>query len=173
MFLSVRDLAVRKIPVQVRYAAADLDLFDASLRIADPIEVTGEAELGPGDEIRVGGHLAGSLEASCDRCAEPVSILVDTDFDLRYEPSENEPAESEHGITAREADTGFYDGDGIELAGVVREQLLLLLPMRLLCSEDCKGICPVCGQNRNKAECRCQTPRNDPRWEALAKLAGK
>jgi uncharacterized protein len=173
MFLSARDLAVRKMPLRVRYAPGELDLLDASLRIAEPIEVVGEAELGAGDEIRVRGRVAGALEGPCDRCAEFVKIPVSTDFELRYEPSANEPEEPEHGISAREADTGFYEGDGIELSDVVREQLLLLLPMRLLCGTECRGICPECGQNRNKAECRCETRRTDPRWDALGKLAGR
>ncbi len=172
MFLNVQDLAVQKIPVQRSFAAGELDLLDSALRLASPIEVDVVAELAAGDEIRVRGHLAGQMEASCDRCAEFFEVPIESDFELRYEPSGNESTGGERAISPSEAEVGFYQGAGIELADVILEQLLLMLPMRLLCAEDCKGICPDCGQNRNKAVCQCDSARTDPRWDALGKLAG-
>jgi uncharacterized protein len=65
---------------------------------------------------------------------------------------------------------GFYEGDGLELNDVLREEILLALPMQRVCREDCKGICPVCGQNRNQNECRCHTETVDDRWAALKQL---
>ena len=69
-----------------------------------------------------------------------------------------------------EAEMGFYDGDGLELDDVLREFVLLALPMQKLCTENCKGICPVCGQNRNEIECRCQSTVGDDRWAALKEI---
>ena len=63
-----------------------------------------------------------------------------------------------------------YEGDGLELNDVLREFVLLALPMQKLCNENCKGICPVCGQNRNQNECRCQNAADDNRWAALKEL---
>ena len=65
---------------------------------------------------------------------------------------------------------GFYEGDGVELNDVLREFILLTLPMQRVCSEDCKGICPECGQNRNQKECACQAAPADDRWAALKHL---
>ena len=62
-------------------------------------------------------------------------------------------------------------GDGIELNDVLREYILLALPMQRVCSESCKGICPVCGQNRNLKECGCQLRAGDDRWAALKNLS--
>jgi len=76
----------------------------------------------------------------------------------------------EKAIDAGEAEMGFYEGDGLELNDVLREFVLLALPMQRLCSENCKGICPECGQNRNHNECRCQTAAVDDRWAALKEL---
>jgi uncharacterized protein len=69
-----------------------------------------------------------------------------------------------------EAEMGFYEGDGIELNDVLREYVLLALPMQRLCSENCNGICPVCGQNRNQRQCQCRTAAVDDRWAALKQL---
>jgi uncharacterized protein len=65
---------------------------------------------------------------------------------------------------------GFYEGDGLELNDVLREFVLLALPMQKLCTENCKGICPVCGQNRNQSECSCQSNAGDDRWAALKEI---
>ena len=73
-------------------------------------------------------------------------------------------------IDESEAEMGFYEGDGVELNDVLREYVLLALPMQRVCSEDCKGICPVCGQNRNQKECACQAEAVDDRWAALKKF---
>ena len=68
---------------------------------------------------------------------------------------------------------GFYEGEGLELNDVLREFVLLTLPMQRLCKEDCVGICPVCGQNRNKQACQCQTAAVDDRWSALKEVVLK
>jgi uncharacterized protein len=76
----------------------------------------------------------------------------------------------EKAIDEGEAEMGFYEGDGVELNDVLREFVLLTLPMQRVCSEDCKGICPGCGQNRNQKECACLTAAADDRWAALKHL---
>ena len=67
-------------------------------------------------------------------------------------------------------EAGFYEGDGLDLADVLREQIMLELPMQRVCHEDCLGICPVCGQNRNRAACDCHERRPDDRWARLRDL---
>jgi uncharacterized protein len=64
----------------------------------------------------------------------------------------------------------YYEGDGLDLADVVREQVLLALPMQKLCRPDCQGICPVCGVNRNETTCQCKLQQVDERWAALKNL---
>ena len=73
-------------------------------------------------------------------------------------------------IDEGEAEIGFYDGGGLELEDILREQVLLALPMQRVCSETCKGICPVCGKNRNETTCDCKTVGTDDRWGALRNL---
>jgi len=91
---------------------------------------------------------------------------VECDFELYYRPVE-EGYGDEKALDEGEAEMGFYEGDGVELNDVLREQVLLALPMQRLCAESCKGICPECGQNRNLKECRCEPSAGDDRWAAL------
>jgi uncharacterized protein len=109
------------------------------------------------------------MEAECDRCLEPASCPIDADFELYYRPVEEGYGE-EKAIDEGEAEMGFYEGDGVELNDVLREFILLTLPMQRVCSEDCKGICPECGQNRNQKECGCLGAGADDRWAALKHL---
>jgi uncharacterized protein len=87
-----------------------------------------------------------------------------------YRPAFLTPEQEEMAVAASESEVGFYEGDGLDLADVLREEILLLLPMHRVCREDCKGICPVCGQNRNQVDCHCHQELADDRWAALRKL---
>jgi uncharacterized protein len=78
--------------------------------------------------------------------------------------------EEEVEIDEGEAEIGFYEHGGIELEDILREQLLLALPMQRICSDVCKGICPVCGVNRNETQCDCKIEAHDDRWGALRNL---
>jgi uncharacterized protein len=138
-----------------------------------PLRVEGSAELlgNTLGEIRVKGHLKVSMESDCDRCLETATILLDDDFDLFYRP---EPELGRSGeeveIDEGESQIAFYQGDGLDLRDILREQILLSLPMQRVCSENCKGICPVCGQNRNLVACGCAVKPADDRWAALKNL---
>ena len=92
------------------------------------------------------------------------------EFDLLYRPIGIESGSDEHSITTSETEIGYYQGDGLELEDVLREQVLLSLPPRVLCSPDCKGLCPHCGQDLNSASCSCTQSSPDPRWSALSEL---
>ncbi len=171
MFISVTDLELRKVQLVASFAPGLIDLEELGVAQKTPIEVRGVAELsGPLLDIRVHGHLSGSLEGSCGRCLETVPIAAEGEFDLLYRPAEAEPVADEKGITQADAEIGYYDGAGIELSDVVREQVLLWLPTHIVCREDCKGICPMCGINRNRESCGCQPPKFDERWAALKSL---
>ena len=178
MFFHVRDLELKPARFDVELPAGSIEFLDPKLKQAAPLQASGQVELVLGSlgEIRAKGQVRVKMQAECDRCLEPVEIPVDSSFELYYRPVEegNNTARAvrveEKAIDAGEAEMGFYEGDGLELNDVLREFVLLALPMRKLCDENCKGICPVCGQNRNQNECRCQTAAGDDRWAALKEL---
>src|SRR5580698_3078822 len=165
MFFHVRDLELRAGRFDVDLAPGAIEFFDPKLRQIGPLKASGKVDLVLGSlgEIRAKGHLSVLMEADCDRCLEPARCPIDSDFELYYRPV-TEGYGEEKAIDAGEAEMGFYEGDGVELNDVLREFVLLTLPMQRVCGEDCKGICPECGQNRNLKECRCQPEAADDRW---------
>jgi uncharacterized protein len=167
----VRDLEVRAARFDVEIPPGAINYLDEELHQIGPLKAGGKAELVTGalGEIKVTGHLSVTMDAACDRCLEKAACPIDADFMLYYRPvAEGYGDEKE--IDTGEAEMGFYEGEGLELNDVLREQVLLALPMQRVCREDCKGICPECGQNRNQHECHCQTVSGDDRWAALKQL---
>jgi uncharacterized protein len=123
------------------------------------------------NDIRLRAAYKGQFEVLCARCVEPVPVPIDGDFDLIFRPQAADAESGERAITVDETEIGYYEESGLLLEDVVREQVLLSLPGRTLCTPDCKGLCPSCGQNLNSAPCDCDKTSVDPRWNALAGLA--
>ncbi|MBV9085257.1 MAG: DUF177 domain-containing protein, partial [Acidobacteriaceae bacterium] len=118
-------------------------------------------------EIRVQGRLAVEVNAPCDRCLETAAVAIDKNFDLVYLPVEETRSGRENEIAQGATEVGYYEGAGLELNDALREVVLLALPMQVICKEACKGICPICGQNRNQGECGCHAEAMDDRWSKL------
>jgi uncharacterized protein len=123
-----------------------------------------------GNRYRVVGTLRTSIELACSRCLEPFRVPLDTRFDLRYLPHAENTGEGEQEVQEDDLATAFYREDQIDLAQLVREQIWLAIPMKPLCQEDCRGLCPVCGINRNVSSCRCESEWVDPRLAVLKQL---
>ena len=173
MFFSVRELELRKAPFDVDLQPGQLDFSDDHLKQLTPLRAAGVAELISLSiaEIRVKGSYSVRMEADCDRCLEPAPFPIDgKQFDLFYRPDTFSVEQSEIHLKEGETEVGFYEGGGLELNDVLREQVLLDLPMQRTCRPDCKGVCPYCGQNRNKAACACKEKPSDERWSALRNL---
>jgi uncharacterized protein len=170
MLLSVKEMEVRKLPFEQVWQPGEIDFSDSATTQTAPLTATGVAELLPhtGGEIRVKGRVKTAMEAECDRCLGRASFPINAPFDLFYRPVETAPAEEEEvAIDEGEAEMGFYEMPGLQLEEILREQVLLQLPMQRVCSEACKGICPVCGVNRNETSCHCEARTADDRWNAL------
>jgi DUF177 domain-containing protein len=172
MFLSLQEMERRKLRFEETFSPGEIQFLDRKLRQATPLRAVGSAELLPNTdgEIRVRGQVTVCMEADCDRCLEPASFPIDLAFDLFYAPAASAPPKEEVAVGPGESEVGFYEGDGLELEDVLREQVLLALPMQWICRAECKGICLLCGQNRNLAGCDCQLKPVDDRWAALREL---
>jgi uncharacterized protein len=179
MFIALKVLEKQPIDFDEEFAPEAIDL-GPDLRTKSPVQSKGTATLleehhGPKkviQDIRVVGDVSAAIEVSCARCLEPVSRPVDKTFDLLYRPLGVDTAREEISVTQAEADIGYYSGDGLLLEDVLREQVLLAVPIKTVCSDDCKGLCPVCGRNLNNESCDCAEMVVDPRWNALRKLQG-
>lgn len=172
MFFDIQTLEKRKIPFDQAFPPGVIDLPDETTRQTGDLRANGTAELiDPfgAREIRVRGELRGEVEMLCARCLAPVRSPISCSMDLFYRPMKEIARDEEVAISRAETEIGFYEGSGLELADVLREQIAIELPMRSLCREDCRGLCPVCGKNRNNEACICQETLADTRWEALRK----
>ena len=171
MFLSVKELELRKIRFDETFAPGKIDFTGEELEQGSDLHVTGVAELiEDSAQVRVQGNYSVEMEAQCDRCLVRARFPLSAGFDLFYRPASEIPREEEVEIDSGEAEIAFYEGGGLELEDILREQVVLALPMQRVCSEACKGICPVCGKNRNETACDCHVPTSDDRWAALRKL---
>ena len=169
MFLDVKELAARKIRIRKSYAPGSVDYHSGEFKQAGPLEVRASAELVEG-QIRITGSLQTKIELVCARCLEPVVEEVSRDFDLFYRPMKTIAKEDEVHLREDDTEIAFFQGEGLFLADVLAEQVLLALPMKVICRGDCRGLCPHCGVNLNSEECRCESHAADPRLAPLARL---
>ena len=139
----------------------------------------GEAPLGPAEEVLTGtvdldvhlesviegilvrGDLGFDVELDCARCLTPVEDHVDVDV-----------AEMYHEPGHEEAEEGYLiEDEHIDLGTLLRDAIIMSVPVRVLCTDDCQGLCPVCGTDRNREDCGHRpTDATDPRWAKLAEL---
>jgi uncharacterized protein len=123
-----------------------------------------------GHDILVRGRLEGELALTCGRCLEPFTAPVESDFDLLLAPAPTGERPEEEELSAQELDVDFYGGETVDLEAIIREQIILMVPLKPLCREDCQGLCPNCGANLNQESCSCQTDKSDSPFAQLAKL---
>ena len=139
--------------------------------VAEPVKLAFDVHKDQ-DQFQLTGRVQTTLELPCSRCLEAFRRPVDAAFDLRYQPRTLNTGEGEREIEEDDLTTAFYEGDTIDLGQLMREQFYLALPMKPLCSDDCQGLCPVCGTNLNRGQCSCTRDWDDPRLAALKKLKG-
>ncbi len=168
MYIGVKELGRHDLRFREVFLPGTVDFRAAEFRQTGPLRVEAEAEL-DGEEIHLSGRLAGEFEVSCARCLEPVQREVQREFKLLYRPVNSIRTEDELKLKEEELDVGFYRGDGLFLADALAEQVNLEMPVKPLCHEECKGLCPQCGANWNRVRCQCKPAEADPRWAALAK----
>ncbi len=121
-----------------------------------------------GAEIFLWGTVLSRVIGHCARCLESYTFDLRKDFSLVLVPQERLPARME--LTEEDLDLVYYQGDEIDLSPLVDEQIILALPTRPLCSEECRGLCPQCGANRNCETCDCKPELGDPRFAVLRQL---
>jgi uncharacterized protein len=180
MFISVRELEFHPIDFQEEIEPEVID-FGADVRQQDLLRSAGHAELVEErqgrrrriEDIRLTGNFETTLELHCARCLEPVAKDVSSTFDLLYRPQGSDAGVEERTVNEAESEISYYTGDGLVLEDVLREQVLLAVPLKTVCREECRGLCPRCGRNLNFEQCECTEPAADLRWAALKELKEK
>ena len=180
MFLDIKELELRPLEFEEEFQPDVINL-GGEVRQRTALAAVGRAEVVEEHhgkhkiikDIRLRGRLSAELELQCARCLEPVPQNINREFDLLYRPLGTDAGRNELSVTDAEAEIGYYQGEGILLEDVLREQVLLALPLKITCREDCKGLCPHCGRNLNQEECSCVAPADEPRWAALKEIRGR
>lgn len=167
MLITLQQLERKPVVFDVSVEPGAIE-FDGKTTQVSPLIAKGTATLlnRTLGEIRIQGNLQVRVASACDRCLESTEQAIESPFDLVYMPASEEPGGDDE-VDEAGIEVGYYEGSSLVLNEVLREVVLLALPMQTICEESCKGICPVCGQNRNLQSCGCQVGRADDRWNQL------
>lgn len=156
-------------------SAEELDLGEVEFKYLSPISVKLEVTK-TGETLLMKGSASTKVLMECSRCLEEFKKDLSADLELVFQRRagpvgcENTHREGDVELSDEELKIVEYDAESIDLSDSVRESILLALPIKPLCSENCKGLCPVCGKNLNQGSCDCQQTHIDPRWKALERL---
>lgn len=155
------------------YAPEEIALDDEHARLTSPTEMRARIKR-HGERVELRGHLSARAEVECDRCLKTINLPVETNFEAVYVPAASincDNAVEEAELQIEDLNVSTFDGETIDVDELVREQILLSLPVRALCAEDCQGLCPTCGADKNiDTPCNCAQTEIDPRWAALKDL---
>ncbi len=151
------------------YGAGELDLEDERVRLRGASEISGRL-VRDRNKVVLTGNLSAIAQVDCDRCLRAVEVPVETDFKLRYVTVQDYESLPAAALEDEDLALSVFDGEAIDIDEVMREQVLLAVPLRTVCREDCKGFCPVCGADRNLKNCGCRTTETDARWAGLGDL---
>ena len=151
------------------YQPGELSLDETEVRLIGPAEIRGRIRR-KGDEAEVIGRLSATIEATCARCLKPVALPIAAELSERFVQAVSWRSEEQHELSEEDLNLAVFNGESIEVDDLVREEILLALPAQVLCRESCRGLCPVCGVDRNLSTCDCEARQIDSRWEAFKDL---
>jgi uncharacterized protein len=172
------QINIKTIPETGREVAIDLgqEWFahwheaDPGLEFADA-RITGLVNLSKhGHDILIRGSLSGQMELACSRCLGSFAAPAAIDFDLLLTPASANARAADEELSPTDLDLDYYTGESVDLESLLREQIILMMPLKPLCDETCKGLCPHCGVNLNREACTCKNDAVNSPFARLAKL---
>lgn len=169
MFVDITQIPDEGLDIHFREAEDFPDPSGERVSLLRPIEATLHFCRTPSG-VWVRGQVSSDFRLHCSRCFEVFTLAMCEGFEVRYRDPLGGRVEEEHELGRDELDVNFLDGAKISVAGLVRENVLLALPVQPLCHEGCRGLCPQCGINLNRGTCLCSSTGCDPRWKKLESL---
>ena len=172
--VDLADLGKETLWLGGTFMPGDIDFSDDDVRQSEGLDWSLSVEL-KGGGARVVGQLSTAIQLTCVRCVEPIDRGLQRKFDLFFEPREAELFSTNDHIELEDADTStaFMAGTALLLDEIVHEQVLLAVPMKPMCKEDCKGLCATCGMNLNTGKCDCQRLPVNPAFAPLMEFKKK
>ena len=169
LLLDVGQMRGPEARIDRRFAAGVLPADPGVFRVSAPVEL-GVLVRKNRSQFRLIGRVKTTIELTCSRCLEGYEFGVDEPFDVLYLPRDQSGGSDERQVEDDDLSTAFYSDNVIDLGHLMQEQCYLVVPMKPLCSESCRGLCPECGANLNTASCTCQRAWVDPRLAVLEQL---
>jgi uncharacterized protein len=173
MLLDLSKLRGQREHVERTFQPSAFEPPDEDYRVATPVELSLDIEKAGAGVFRVTGRAVTRLQLECGRCLDEIEVPVDARFELRYVPQTDTAADPEREIAEDDLTTSFYREGTLDVVEMLREQFQLALPMKLLCAESCRGLCPECGANWNRTDCGCRPKWVDPRLTPLKELLNR
>lgn len=172
MTIDLASVGVEPKKIDVAFDRSEIDFEGENATLAGDVLFKGETYLIDG-KVHIRGNMNAEVSVDCTRCLEPAVKYIDVSFDDVFVDAAQESKTSETEVGIENLNESLVQEGRIELAEVIREQILLALPDQVFCREDCKGLCPKCGANLNLIDCKCADDGIDPRWAALKKIANR
>jgi len=166
--IPINEIPLEGLDLTLREESFDLEMEGVVANARAPIDLDLHLKR-TGLNVSARGCVSTRLNLICSRCLRVFSLKVKEDFQFLYQ-RKGEVSEGEHELLAGELDVEFLERDEIDIGELIRENILLGLPLKPLCREDCQGLCPRCGQNWNEASCDCAPEAGDPRLQVLKRL---
>ncbi len=145
----------------------NLDGEEATLK--NVVKASGNLKKGIA-QTDVEGEISAEIEVECSRCLTSAQSSLEVHFEVVFVSPENYTEAKEAELGVGDLEVSIIEDDRIDLTELVREQILLNLPTQIFCQDNCQGLCPKCGANRNLIDCKCEEKEIDPRWKALGDL---
>ena len=123
-----------------------------------------------GENLRLHGEISATLVTICGRCGETIRLPLTSEFEVVLIHGQERASAEERELLAEEMAEAYFEGDEVDLNPFFREEVALQSPVQPLCSQDCLGLCPMCGTNLNTGRCGCQRQEGDPRLAVLKNL---
>jgi len=144
------------------------DPSNSGLYFSDPVQVRVNLSRS-GKVILVKSGIEARVKCNCARCLDPFTLTLSSEiwFSLNPKPDPNLAYPEEVELTREDVQTDYYEGEEVDLSPLIQDQALLTLPFKVICREDCRGLCPRCGKNLNLESCQCLGSEIDPRLAPL------
>src|SRR5262245_10795605 len=170
-FVDLKDLVHDKISFSASFEPGVVDFGSESVRQIGLLDWSASAERA-GEEIRINGTLTTTVELMCSRCLDPARVNISKPFDLFFRERDEAMFDEDEEVELNDEDirTAFFTGTKLAMGDILREQILLALPMKALCRVDCKGLCPTCGANLNSGSCSCPKEEFSPHMDTLLEI---
>jgi uncharacterized protein len=150
------------------YEGEELAFDESELRLIESVQVNGQIRRKSG-QLEIKGELQTKIALPCGRCLKDVELPIKVEFAEKFAGSVSWPHEEQHELSKEDLDLGLVD-EAVDVNDLVKEEILLALPTNVLCNENCRGLCPDCGVDRNVEDCGCEGRQVDARWEKLKDL---